>query len=88
MVLGALLKGASTLLFLLVLAFAVFIGFLQRNPEKRHSWFAGVCTHLTNDRPEELAIRCQLLKDLKGKVLELGCVASFGDWVLSGMRTH
>jgi hypothetical protein len=27
---------------------------------------------LTNDRPEELQIRCDLLKELKGRVLELG----------------
>lgn len=72
MVLAAVLKALSSLIFLLVVAFAVFIGFLQRYPEKRHEWFAGVCTHLTNDRPEETELRCQLLKGLKGRVLELG----------------
>lgn len=38
-----------------------------------------------NDRPEELAVRCQLMKDLKGKVLELGYVRAC---VFSGACMH
>lgn len=41
------------------------------NPETRHASFAGVCNCLTKDG-RDLEYRCGLLKDLRGRVLELG----------------
>lgn len=43
-----------------------------RFPDKRHEFFSGVCTHLTENNPEEQALRCSLLQGLRGNVLELG----------------
>ncbi len=68
----ALLKFLSTLLFLGVLALAVGLGYLQKNPEVRHKWFAGVCNCLVSGDEEQQRLRCDLLKDVRGDVLELG----------------
>jgi SAM-dependent methyltransferase len=66
------IKVVSYLFFVVTLSLALALGYLRQNPEFRHRWFASVCTCLVSNQPEQHAIRCDLLKDVRGDVLELG----------------
>lgn len=84
---ASLCKLFSSFLFLLTLALALALGYLQTHPEFRQRWFADVCNALVSDQPEQQALRCSLLKDVQGDVLELGpgpatnmeCLAAHAD---------
>lgn len=69
---ASLLKLVSSFFFLLTLSLALALGYLRSHPEFRQRVFADVCNCLVTDQPEQQAIRCALLKDVQGDVLELG----------------
>lgn len=50
---------------------AIAIGILKTNPDLQARFFAAFCTRMTKS-PNFDSIRCGLLKDISGKVLEIG----------------
>ena len=58
---------------LAVLLLASFVALLYVNPALRHSWFSQLCARMQRaSSPEMRQLRCDLLADVRGQVLEIG----------------
>lgn len=70
-ILKKILQGTTYTLAFGVGAIAIFLGILAQNPVLNQKFFAKLCLRLSKS-PHLDEIRCELLKNVEGRVLEIG----------------